>query len=136
MKDTTKLMIEMFYIEELGYDFMGYTKDGNGDYSFHHLLVPRRENGNCTIQNGAVLFRKPHDYLHIIEDYDLDIFYAITSEMVDMNVKRYLDTKNLLKIDDLLKCFEREYCGKRTSHNNLIIKEEYTRRLIKNRNYK
>jgi len=36
-----------------------------------------------------------------------------------------------MAIDDILTCFEREYCGIRTKKGYPLIKEEYTRRLLK-----
>lgn len=131
MNDITKLMIEMYKLEQLGYDFLGYEKEGNGEYSFHHLLIPRRHNGPVSIENGAIIRRVPHDYLHQVEFYDLELFNAITSEMVDMNLKGHLDMINIANIDTLLCYFEREYSGKTTKKGHPIVKEQYTRRLIR-----
>lgn len=139
MRDITKLMIAKYKLLELKYDFMGYEFDKEKELSFHHLVVPKRI---CKIQrmtddgylewNGAILKMKTaHNYLHIIERYDRDMFEAITEEMIDENNKGYLDMKNICYIDDVLRCFEREYSGKRTKHGDPIIKEEYTRRLIR-----
>lgn len=139
MRDVTKLMIAKYKLLELKYDFMGYEFNKEKELSFHHLVVPKRV---CKIQrmtddgyvewNGAILKTKTaHNYLHVIERYDRDMFEAITEEMIDENNKGYLDMKNICYIDDVLQCFEREYCGKRTKHGNPIIKEEYTRRLIR-----
>ena len=109
MNDITKLMIEMYKLEQLGYDFLGYEKEDNGEYSFHHLLIPRRHNGPVSIENGAIIRRVPHDYLHQVEFYDLELFNAITSEMVDMNLKGHC-------------YFEREYSGKTTKGE---VKDEF-----------
>ena len=45
--------------------------------------------------------------------------------------KGYLDLKNISYINDVLKCFEREYSGARTKHGSPLIKEEYTRRRVR-----
>lgn len=132
MKEVTKIMIKKYALERLKYDFMGYPYENVSQLSFHHLIVPRRHNGPMTIENGAILRQNTsHDYLHLIERYDYDMFLAITSEMIDENIKGYIDMENLKYIDDVLRCFEREYCGYRTKKGHLIIKEEYTKRLIK-----
>ena len=131
MKDITRLMIELYCLEQLGYDFMGYEKAGNGVYTFHHLIVPKCKNGPETVQNGAIIRRIPHDYLHIIEHTDYDVFSAITSEMVDMNLKGHLDIHNIEHINDLLNYFEREYSNYTTKHGKPLIKEQYTRRLLR-----
>ena len=124
-------LLEIYCIKQLGYDFLGYEETKNGIITYHHLIVPKRHGGKETVQNGALIYRVPHDYLHTIERYDLDMFNAITSEMIDMNVKGYLDMENIRYINEVLNYFEREYSGKRTKNGNLIIKDEYTRRLIK-----
>ena len=139
MRDITKLMILKYNLLELKYDFMGYEFNKEKDLSFHHLIVPKRI---CKVQrltedgylewNGAILKMKTsHQYLHVIERYDRDMFNAITLQMIDENLKGYLDTKNIQYIDDVLQCFEREYSGARTKHGDPLIKEEYTRRLIR-----
>lgn len=138
MRDITRKMIHDFRIMKLGYDFLGYEVKRKNELSYHHLIIPKRE---CKEQglgqgfyywNGAILVQKTaHDYLHNIERIDPEIFQLLTSEMIDENIKGYLDRQNLLAIDDLLTYFEREHCGDRTAKGTPIIKEEYTRRRIR-----
>lgn len=136
MRDITKLMIVKYRLLELKYDFMGYEFNQEKDLSFHHLIVPHRL---CDIKNipedgyvewnGAILKQTTsHNYLHIVERYDRDMFNAITLRMIDENIKGYLDTNDIRYIDDVLKCFEREYSGARTKNGKPLIKEEYIRR--------
>lgn len=136
MKEITKQMIKEYKINKLGFDFMGYETRKNG-MSFHHLIVPRQ---NCKKEglgegylkwNGAILTQSTaHDYLHTIERYDLDMFLYITSEMIDENIKGYLDIENILKIYGVLEQFEREYAGSRTNSGRPVIKEEYVRKRV------
>lgn len=138
MKEITKLMIKKYALMKLKYDFMGYEFQRSNQLSFHHLIVPKRY---CKQEglgegylnwNGAILRQDTsHDYLHIIERYDPEIFELITSEMIDENLKGRLDMENIEAIDDLLSYFEREHCSDRTKKGNLIIKPEYTRRLVR-----
>lgn len=129
MKEITITMINLFKIEEV--DFMGYSIN-KSTLSYHHLIVPRRLGGPETIDNGAILNRlTSHPYLHIIENRDPEIFFLVTSEMVDENIKRKIDLENLRKINDLLNTFEREFCSFLTRKGKPLIKEEYTKRLIK-----
>ena len=126
MKSITHLMIDYYNLKKI--DFMGYSFTKN-NASYHHLVVPRRLGGLETIDNGAVLNGKTsHPYLHRIESVDLDMFNHITSEMIDINIKGYLDIYNLRKIDDILTQFEREHSSDTTKKGKLLIKEEYTRR--------
>lgn len=132
MKEVTKLMIKKYALMKLKYDFMGYEFQRSNQLSYHHLIIPRRLNGAMTFENGAILRQDTsHDYLHIVERYDPDMFAAITSEMIDENIKGYLDMQNLEAIDDILRQFEREYSGHRTKKGKPLIKEEYTMRLLK-----
>ncbi len=130
MREVTKLMINEFKIKQLGYDFMGYSLQKGDIYTFHHLIIPNRYGGPYARWNGAILCgRTSHPYLHLIEAKDYDMFCYLTSEMIDMNIKGFLDIKNLRNIDDVLTQFEREYSGARTRKGKVLIKEEYTRRI-------
>lgn len=139
MREITKIMIKKYALNKLKYDFMGYEFNKESELSFHHLIIPRRR---CSIEkipfngyviwNGSILKQSTsHDYLHIVERYDPEMFYAITSEMVDENLKGHLDIENIKAIDDILNQFEKEYCGARTKHGDPLIKEEYTRRRVR-----
>lgn len=132
MKKIIQIMVCNYEIDTLGYDFMGYTFDTMKQLSFHHLIVPKRNGGQTLISNGSILVRKTaHNYLHIIEGKDEEIFSLITSEMIDENIKGRLDIENLRKIRDLLKYFEREHCSDRNIKGRPLIREEYIRRRIK-----
>ena len=71
-----------------------------------------------------------HDYLHRIEMLDYDMFLAITSEMIDENIKGRLDIENLRRIRDILLCFEKEYYDVRTKKGSRVIKPEYINKRI------
>ena len=132
MREVTKLMIKDFKIMKLGYDFMGYKVNRTKDLSFHHLIIPHRESKSYGLGegylywNGAILRQNTsHDYLHIIEKIDPEIFYELTSEMIDENIKGRLDIDNLKRIHDLLLYFEREHDHDRTKKGKLLIKREF-----------
>lgn len=132
MREITKLMVKDFRIMKLGYDFAGYQVKRKESLSFHHLIVPRRLCGQKGLGkgylywNGAILRQDTsHDYLHLIESKDYDRFLAITSEIIDENIKGYLDIDNLRKIADILRSFEKEYCSARTKKGKMLIKEEF-----------
>lgn len=132
MKEITKIMVNDFKIMKLGMDFMGYHVNRKQDLSFHHLIIPRRHCKEAGLGegylywNGAILRQNTsHDYLHIIEKIDPDIFYELTSEMIDENIKGRLDIDNLKRIHDLLLYFEREHDHDRTKKGKLLIKREF-----------
>lgn len=127
MKQITKELIREFKIKELDYDFMGYSLQKNDIYTYHHLIIPARLGGKETRNNGAILCGKTsHPYLHLIEAKDYELFCYITSEMIDENIKGYLDIQNLRYIDDCLTYFEREHCSDRGKKGKTLIKPEYT----------
>ena len=131
MRKITKKMVKEFSIKKLGYDFMGYHLNKGDQYTFHHLIVANRDGGPAARWNGAVLCGETsHPYLHTIEKTDHDMFFYLTSEMIDINVKGYLDSDNIRKINKLLCQFEREHCSDRMKNGKLLIKEEYTKRII------
>ena len=132
MKEITKIMINDFKIMKLGYDFLGYKVDRKQDLSYHHLIIPRRHCKEAGLGegyfywNGAILRQNTsHDYLHTIEKIDPDIFYELTSEMIDENIKGRLDIDNLKRIHDLLLYFEREHDHDTSKKGKLLIKREF-----------
>ena len=131
MKPITREMIKKYGIKD--FDFLGYDIKRKENLSFHHLIVARRyckQQGlgeGYLMWNGAILVQDTsHEYLHIIEHIDFDVFCALTSEMIDMNVKGKLDIENLRYIKDILLYFEREHDHDRNKKGKLLIKREYT----------
>ena len=130
MKEITRQMIKIYNIND--FDFMGYDIKRKESLSFHHLIIPHRESkkygigdGNL-LRNGAILVQETsHEYLHIIENKDYEIFCRLTSEMIDMNIKGYLDIENLRYIKDILLYFEKEHNLDRNSKGKQLIKREY-----------
>lgn len=139
MNSVTNLMINEFRLKKLCMDFMGYHFDKKGS-SFHHTIIARR---NCKELglgdgyyrwNGSILMQSknnnPHNYLHVIEQYDYERFLAITSELIEQNLLGRLDRDCLIRIHDILVSFEREYSGKRTKKGVLIVKPEYVQKRL------
>lgn len=132
MRPITREMIKQFDIKKTNYDFMGYTFNNVNQLSFHHLIVPKRE---CKIKglgdgylfwNGAILKQDTsHDYLHVIERIDREVFLAITQQMIEENKKGKLDIENLKKIRDLLLYFELHYQDIENNQGKKLIKRKY-----------
>lgn len=137
MKQVTHEMIEIFRINKLKYDFMGYTFKRTNELSFHHLIVPKRE---CKAQglgegylfwNGAILKQDTsHDYLHIIERIDRKCFEKITEILVYENQMRKLDKESLIRIRELLLSFEERYKYEETKGGRRLIKSQYMKERI------
>ena len=129
MKEVTKLMINDFKIKELGYDFMGFSLQKGDIYTFHHLIVPNRDGGKIERWNGAILCgATSHPYLHLIESKSDEIFSYITSEMIDINLKGYLDKRNLREIGYLLDEFESKHGNDTNGRGRKLIKSIYRER--------
>lgn len=108
-------------------DCMGYKKNKNDIFTFHHLIVPNRNGGPYEVWNGSILCgNTAHPYLHTIEHTDYDRFIYLTSLLIDENILGRLDLKTIKEIDEVLKSYEREYQGKRYKSKKRIIKPEYT----------
>lgn len=138
MKEPLIQKIQLMKICELGFDMMGYIFDEKNYLTFHHLMVPRRvckQTGlgdGCFYSNIAVLTGDTaHTYLHTIEEIDPDMFFDITSELIDENIKRRIELENLKRIREILLSFEKEHEGEIKKHNQLLIKPEYIEKRIK-----
>ena len=83
MDTITKQMIKIYQLKKLKRDFMAYKFERTNELTYHHLIIPNRAGGKRTIENGAILTQNSHEYLHLIERIDPEIFYFITSEMID-----------------------------------------------------
>lgn len=132
MKPITKEMIKIYNIKKLKYDFMGYKIDRMQSLSFHHLIIPHKDSrakgigDGYLLWNGALLVQDTsHDYLHIIEAIDREIFLAITQQMIEENQLGKLDIKNLKRIRDLLLYFEKEHSSIKNKKGKLLIKQKY-----------
>lgn len=125
MKNVTNLMFNEFKMAELGMDFMGFNLNKKDIITFHHLIIPNRNGGPAARWNGAIIQRIPHDYLHLIERVDYEKFCYLTSEMIDMNHKGFLDPYNIANIHAILDEFEAQHDGETTRKGKLLIKREY-----------
>lgn len=133
MKEITKIMINDFKIMKFGMDFMGYKVTRKEQLSFHHLIIAHKDcktlhapSEGYVYWNGAMLRQNTsHDYAHLIQKIDPEIFYLITSEMIDENIKGRLDIDNLKRIHDLLLYFEREHDHDTSKKGKLLIKREF-----------
>ena len=140
MLSVSKTFIKNFRLREIGYDLMGFPFEDSKELTYHHLLLPTSECeylgfGNGYLKwNGVMLVRETsHDYLHVIEKWDNDIFYEINSELIDQLIKGRVEQRNIFYIHRLLQKFEEEYKGCLGFNNEPLIKESYQKRFFNNR---
>lgn len=125
MKPITKLMIHEYNLKNTC--FMGYKLDKNA--SFHHI-IKREHKGKEEISNGAVLNRDAHQYLHIIEYKDIDMYITINNILKIINNQHDKPTVEQLQIiSKLLSTFEEEHKYDKTSKGKRLIRKEYLGRL-------
>ena len=104
-------------------DWLGY--DNFERYSFHHIKK-KCDGGEQIISNGAVLHQNSHQYLHTIENYDLDKYIFLNTILKAINEQREMPSINQLKqIKLVLLEFQNEYEGKLSSRDKPIIKKQY-----------
>ena len=128
--DIVNLMVNEFHLMEVGIDFMGYKITDKSLLSFHHLVVSQKDGGEVCLENGAILMRYAHDYLHIIEEIDPQTYFAIREQMIIENIKRQIDMSCIEKINELLCGFEEKYCEETTKSGLILIKDIHKRRLL------
>lgn len=132
MRNVTRDMIKTYRINKLKYDFMGYTFNRYEELSFHHLIIPKRDSikagigDGYLVWNGSILKQDTsHDYLHIIEQIDREIFLAITDAMIRENQLGKLDIEELKRIRMLLEYFEKEHKDDKNKKGKTLIKRKY-----------
>ena len=126
MKKILNLMIGYYNLQ--GIDFMGYKVNKHNPYTYHHILK-RCHGGNETLENGAVLTKSSHQYLHIIETRDLEIYNQINNVLKQINEQGFAPLeRQLLAIDYILRIFESEHFQDKTSKGKILIKREFLKR--------
>lgn len=130
MKEITKLFVNKYRIKKIGYDFMGYTFVSPTDLSYHHLIIEKVKGGEESLENGCVLVRKTaHDYIHIIERFDRDIFDKITKEII-IEKEYGININSIEIINDLLLFFEEKHKDDTFKGGSLIVRDCYKRRIL------
>lgn len=121
MKSITKQMIKIYNLDKLC--FMGYTLDKTA--SFHHI-VKKEHGGKEVVENGAVLNKTAHEYLHIIEYKDIGTYIAINKILKIINEQRDRPTTEQYQIiSKILSMFEEEHKEDKTSKGKRLIKHQY-----------
>ncbi len=107
---------------------MGYSFKNINELSYHHNLLEKQYGGKETFENGAILNQKTsHNYLHLIEQYEPEMYIKIIYEMMDENL-RGIQKENLKEINKTLIQFEEMYKNTKNSKGKRIIKREYLER--------
>ena len=119
-----------FKMEQLGYDFLGYTFESKKELSTHHIL-PRHSGGQTKKNNLCALNRfTSHNYIHLIEDYDKKVFLQISSHLLKQVSLGKIDIDEIRKIRELLEFFEYKYRNEYARNGDILIRPEYKSKRI------
>ncbi len=95
-----KLMIRKYKPD--GYDWMNFTLTRRNPYTFHHI-ISRSDGGEDSIDNGAILTRRAHDLLHLLEYVCPDAFEDLQNVFIRINQSHKCVTDDdICEIDDIL----------------------------------
>ena len=126
MDNILKTLINIYNMKEM--DWLGYKLEDR--FSYHHI-IKKCDGGQRTFNNGAVLFQTSHSYLHSIENYDIEKYIYLNKILKDINIQRYMPTKEQLKqIDFILREFENDFGNYVSSRGKILIKDIYKERDI------
>lgn len=114
-------------------DFFGFRVEKGDIFSYHHTRVAACKEGPITIYNGSILSGYiSHPFLHTIGDHDKDMFKDLTKILIEINEQRHFPTPTQTnRADEIFSTFEREHSGDTNNKGNPLIRECYTRRLIR-----
>ena len=126
MRKILNLMTSYYNLQ--GIDFMGFKMGKHNPYTFHHLKK-KCDGGTETIKNGAILTKNSHQYLHIIESRDIEIYNQINNVLKQINEQGFAPLeRQLLAIDYILRIFENEHFNEKTSNGKVLIRREFLKR--------
>lgn len=119
-----KVLDEMLRI--FGYpkkDWMGYKISKKNYISYHHILE-KRNDGEETIDNGALLSRTSHQLLHKIELINYDLYLEWQCLFLDLNnLKRPLTENEYAKIG-ALKNETKNFFASLNNNSTLLLTRE------------
>ena len=128
MKSITREMLKI-YKPYSNLDWMNY-KLVKKDLTFHHIIKAENQ-GKRVVSNGALLMpvASAHQYLHLIEYKDIEIYHAINKIFEYINMQSHEPTiEQRQMMEYLLIKFENEHRWDKGSKGQLIIKPKYKNR--------
>lgn len=126
MKPITRKMLRI-YKPYSNLDWLNY-KLIKKDVTFHHI-VKRCDGGEELLTNGAILMPVSHEYLHIIEFKEIEIYNVLNEMFKVINKQGYEPTdKERTIIEYMLLEFEDKHDKDRNAKGKLLIKDKYKRR--------
>lgn len=129
MKAVTREMLKI-YKPLSNMDWMNYRIVNKQDLTFHHIQK-REDFGKEIIENGALILKHSHQYLHLIEYKDPKTYDAINKIFKYINQQRHEPTREQREIIEfMLREFERIHRWDKNSKGKLLIKYKYRNRAL------
>lgn len=129
MKAVTREMLKI-YKPLSNMDWMNYRIVNKQDLTFHHIQK-REDFGRETIENGALILKHSHQYLHLIEYKDIRTYDAINKIFKYINQQRHEPTQEQREIIEfMLREFESIHRWDKNSKGKLLIKHKYRNRAL------
>ena len=95
-----KKMIKIF--KPNGFDWMNFVITRRNPYTFHHIKS-RSEGGADSIENGAILTRRAHDLIHLLEFVCPSAYKDLQDVFIRINRShKPLDEEIISEIDGIL----------------------------------
>jgi hypothetical protein len=93
MKRVLRIMIDIYQPE--GTDWMNFALSKSNPYTFHHI-VEKSKGGEKIIDNGAILTRKAHTFLHTLENVCPDAYRDLQNVFVKINASKKPVTEEIV----------------------------------------
>lgn len=120
MNDIKVRMINIY--KTYDFDWMNYVIV-NEELTYHHI-VKEECGGKLSLDNGALLTSRAHEYLHLIERTDIVIYDRINQILKDINTQKHAPNyRQRKKIDLLLLEFETKNADKIIRKNKKLGKK-------------
>lgn len=111
MKRVLKNLVEIF--QPNGFDWMNFTLSKNNPYTYHHI-VEKSRGGDKSLDNGAILTKRAHKFLHTLQKVCPDAYQDLQNVFVRINASKEPVSQEIIdEIDEILKkvlvTYEYEY---------------------------
>lgn len=100
MKRVLRIMIDIFQPD--GIDWMNFGLSRDNPFTYHHI-VERSKGGDKSIDNGAILTRRAHTFLHTLEKVCPDAYNDLQRVFFKINdSKKPVLDEYVREIDEIL----------------------------------
>ncbi len=100
MKRVLRIMVDIFQPE--GIDWMNFALSRDNPFTYHHI-VEKSKGGDKSIDNGAILTRRAHTFLHTLEKVCPDAYNDLQNVFSKINESKQPVLDEYIKeIDEIL----------------------------------